>query len=100
MGVKGLPTCQHCHTEWTYGESLKNLMFLKCPYCGEKNFARKQRLRDILFGVITPIFILFIFPLINLPFKWSTAIVLVALAIYIATYPINLKLTKDEEPIF
>lgn len=98
--MKSLPTCQHCKTQWTYGESLKNLFLLRCPHCGEKNYARKFRLRDILFGVGSPIFILFIFPLINVPFVWSTSVVLVALVIYIATYPINLKLTKDEEPIF
>lgn len=95
-----MPTCQHCQTEWTYGESLRNMLFLKCPYCGEKNYARKFRVRDIVFSVVTPIFILFIFPFINLPFKWSTLIVLVALAIYLLTYPIKLKLTKEEEPIF
>lgn len=95
-----MPVCQHCEKEWTYGESLKNLLFLKCPYCHKKNYARKFRLRDILFGVISPIFILFIFPALNVPFRWSSTVVVIALAIYIATYPINLKLTKGEEPIF
>jgi len=95
-----LPTCQHCDTEWTYGESLKRLFTLRCPYCGEKNYARKFRLRDILFSVITPIIILFIFPLINVSFKWSTFSIIILTIIYLATYPINLKLTKTEEPIF
>ncbi|WP_442961212.1 TIGR04104 family putative zinc finger protein [Pseudogracilibacillus sp. SO30301A] len=98
--MKSLPTCQHCKMQWTYTESLKSLFRLRCPYCGEKNFARKQRPRDIIFSVVSMIIILFIFPFLNFTFLWKTVLVFIALAIYIATYPINLKLTKDEEPIF
>lgn len=81
-------------------QSIKNLIFLKCPYCRNKNYARKFRLRDIIFGVVSPIFILFIFPAFNVPFIWSTTMIIIAFIIYIATYPINLQLTKEEEPIF
>lgn len=95
-----MPVCQHCQKKWTYGQSLKNLLWLKCPYCKNRNYARKFRLRDILYGVLNLIFILFIFPALNVPFIWSTTIVIIALIIYIATYPINLKLSKEEEPIF
>src|SRR5690625_2859946 len=95
-----MPICQHCNKQWTYGESLKNLFFLKCPYCQERNYARKFRARDIAFGVAMPIIILFLLPLTSLSFGWRTIIVLCALTVYIATYPIKLQLTKEEEPIF
>lgn len=95
-----MPVCQHCKKEWTYAQSLKNLFWLKCPYCKNRNYARKARPRDIIFGVTNMIFILFIFPMLHIPFKWSTTIVLIGVVIYIATYPINLQLSKEEEPIF
>src|SRR5699024_2738360 len=100
MEVKELPTCKHCETEWSYAESLKNLLTLRCPHCREKNFARKFRLRDIVFGITLPIVILFIFPMFNLSFIWTLTFAAIATAIYLATYPINLVLTKEEDPLF
>lgn len=97
-----MPVCQHCNKQWTYGQSLKNLfkIRLKCPYCKENNYARKFRVRDIVFGVTTPIVMLFILPYTPLSFTWKTTIVFIALFIYMATYPINLQLSKEEEPLF
>src|SRR5690625_3430612 len=100
MEVNLLPTCQHCFSEWTYKQSLKNLLLLKCPYCGEKNYARKFRIRDIIVGVGFPIINLFIFPLMNVSYKWMFLLTVIGLLIYMMTYPINLQLTKDEEPLF
>jgi len=95
-----MPTCQHCKKQWTYFQSIKNLLLLRCPYCKERNYARKFRKRDIAFGVILPIVILFILPLTSLSFIGRTSIVFGAIIVYLATYPIKLTLTKEEEPIF
>lgn len=95
-----LPTCQHCKTGWTYGETLKNLLLLRCPHCGEKNFARKFRPRDIIFGIASSIIILFLFPFFDVSFVWTVLFAVIAIGVYIATYPINLELTKEEEPLF
>lgn len=95
-----LPKCAHCQMDWHYGESVKNLLFLTCPYCKEKNYARKFRLRDILFSLSISIIMLFIFPFMDIPFLWRIIFGMVALIVYLLTYPVNLRLTKEEEPLF
>ncbi|MBO1005498.1 TIGR04104 family putative zinc finger protein [Pseudogracilibacillus auburnensis] len=95
-----MPICKHCNTKWTYKDSLKNMLRYKCPYCGEKNYIRKFRVRDILMMILTPAIVIFILPIFDTPFIGTIAIGLSLIAIYLLTYPINLELTKEEEPYF
>lgn len=98
--MSDLPVCQHCHQQWTYKESLKNMLFMKCPYCGNRNYARKFRTRDIVFSLSVSIIVLFVFPIAEVSLRWTILFAMLALGIYLLTYPIKLHMTKDEEPFF
>lgn len=95
-----MPTCKHCETTWTYIDSLKNMFRYKCPYCGEKNYVRALRVRDILMNISILVIVLLIFPMFELSFGTKMATGFLWVAIYLATYPINLQLSKEEEPFF
>ena len=95
-----LPTCKHCGVTWTYKDSLKNMLRYKCPYCGQKNYVRTFRARDIAMGILSPAIFLFLLPLFELSFSQRTIFLFVILVIYFVTFPINLQLSKEEEPFF
>lgn len=95
-----MPICQYCETTWMYKDWFKSMFRYKCPYCGEKNYVRTFRVRDILMSLSIPVIIIFLLPLFELSFGWKMVIGFFLIAIYLATYPINLQLSKEEEPYF
>lgn len=94
-----LPVCQHCHKQWTYWQALRNSVLLRCPYCKKRNYARKFRRRDFMYSLIAAVIILFILPSLDLSRIWTFVLATIAIAIYMAIYPFNLEMTK-EDPFF
>jgi len=96
-----LPICQHCHTEWTYKDTVGSLFRLQCSYCGKKNhFSRQFRWREPIFFLLVMGINFFILPILNISFILKILIISLILFMYIATLPFGLKLTKEEEPYF
>ena len=91
-----LPVCQHCHTQWTYWQALKNSFFLRCPYCNKRNYAKKFRRRDFMYSLIAAVIILFILPSLDMDRIWTFAWATVAVVIYMAVYPFNLEMTIED----
>jgi len=96
-----LPVCKHCHTKWTYTDTLKNSFRLRCPYCKKKNFfSREFRWREPIFFLFIMVINFFLLPMLSISFWYKTSIILIILIAYIAMTPFGLKLTKHEEPYF
>jgi|SRR5699024_6188853 len=96
-----LPVCQHCHTRWTYIDTLKNLFRLRCSYCGEKNyFSRTFRWREPIFFLFIMGINFFLLPMLSISFGSKLMIILIILFLYLSTAPFGLKLTEKEEPFF
>ncbi|MGM8365484.1 TIGR04104 family putative zinc finger protein [Virgibacillus sp. W0181] len=92
-----LPTCQHCHTPWTYTDTLKNMLQLRCPYCQQKNYlSKKVRMRDALFSLLPiPIMILF-----NVSFPWILGLGANIILVLALIYPYIIQLSKHEDPLW
>lgn len=99
-----MPTCQNCHTKWTWSQTFKkqfNLMGeMTCPYCDEKQYY-SARIRKAS-GVI-PFIIITVIMLGNLIFGPSV-IALIALflilPVYLLVLPFIIELANEEEPLF
>src|SRR5699024_2345907 len=91
-----LPVCQHCHTQWTYWQALKNSFFLRCPYCIKRNYAKKFSRRDFMYSLIDAVIILFILPSFDMGRIWTFAWAMVAVVIYIAVFTFNLEMTNED----
>ncbi len=54
-----MPTCQHCHYEWSYKQTLKMSRTLDpampCPHCGTKQFlSKKARRKTSMLNFLPP----------------------------------------------
>lgn len=96
-----MPTCQHCHTKWTWTQTIKRLFTLTCPYCGQKQYeSASSKQRGGIFGVITPLILLPI--IIGFDVSMGAALILAIMvsAGIFGFYPFILKLSNEEEPFF
>ncbi|WP_249869100.1 TIGR04104 family putative zinc finger protein [Oceanobacillus saliphilus] len=93
-----MPTCQSCGEKWTWGQTIKNIFRLKCPYCGKRQYeSASSRKNSGLFALIP----LLILPLnVWLDFSIGTASILIVIiaAIIIVFIPFILEISNEEEP--
>lgn len=94
-----MPTCSHCHREWTYKQALKQSFRLtkKCPYCGKENYEGNRNRGDIYSFVLILVFIL-ANSIFNIPVAWVIPIVIVYLVSFIFIRPPFMKLYTKQQP--
>lgn len=96
-----MPVCANCQKRWTWGQTIKTLFRLKCPYCGKKQYeTAASRQKNGMFGVVLPLIFLPIIIAFNIPIGTTLVFVILVSGILLAVYPFFLKLSNEEEPFF
>jgi len=94
-----MPTCQNCKREWTWKQTIRRMFYLKCPYCGKKQYESAASKKRTPFGLV-PLIVLPIGVLLN--FQWwlvAGSIGLLTVAI-LCIYPYFLQLSNEEEALW
>ncbi|MBT2217198.1 hypothetical protein KK120_15320 [Virgibacillus dakarensis] len=100
--VKGgepiMPTCQHCHRKWTYGNSIRKMFRIKkrCPYCSKVNYITakaqwRMNLSSLFSFTILPLSIF------DVPIKWVAVTGVSIILIIIGTSPFIEKFSRERE---
>jgi len=96
-----MPTCANCDKKWTWGQTMKTLFRIKCPYCGEKQYeTAASRQKNGIFGVVFPLLFLPIIIGFNIPIGTTFVFLVLVALILLGVYPFMLKLSNEEEPFF
>jgi CXXC-20-CXXC protein len=99
-----LPTCQHCHRNWTWKQTVKKSFTLSnqmtCPFCGEKQYiSSKTRKRSGLLSFIPPLTMLITLLFDTSIFLTISMLIGSGLAL-IGIYPFMIELSNKEEPLW
>ncbi|MGP4073542.1 TIGR04104 family putative zinc finger protein [Piscibacillus sp. B03] len=95
-----MPTCQKCHTEWTWKDSQKVIFQFKkgliCPYCGETQYQTSDSQKRTSLVGMAPLLML---PVVILTDSWFLTISLILLAsiTHLSVIPFLMKLSNNQE---
>lgn len=93
-----MPACQNCGKPWSWGQTIKTLFKLTCPYCGVKQYeSASSRMKSSMFMLI-PLLLLPINVWFQLSFVMIAITAFLLVAIILACYPFILELSNEKEP--
>ncbi|WP_188693111.1 TIGR04104 family putative zinc finger protein [Pullulanibacillus camelliae] len=96
-----MPTCQHCHRQWTRWQTYKSMGKFKrkviCPYCGKHNYiAFKTYQRSSWIGLVILIMEVIMIPF-HVPSVYQFWALFIVLAIGFMLLPAYYELTSEED---
>lgn len=93
-----MPTCQNCHTEWTWLETLKNIFSLTCPHCKTKQYqSASSKKQSMVMNVVFIVIIFFKNVLLDVSLGVEIGIITLLFLLLIGTLPFYLQLANEEE---
>jgi len=98
-----MPTCQNCHEQWNWKQSVK-VMFtldvrLMCPFCGQKqHLTTNSRKRSQILNVVVIPVALFLALMLDVPPVGSFAILIGGFLSAASIYPFLIELSSHAEP--
>ncbi|WP_027965039.1 TIGR04104 family putative zinc finger protein [Halalkalibacillus halophilus] len=100
-----MPTCQNCHTEWSWKETMKASMILDtrmtCPHCQQAQYTSKQtHKRFMIYTPIMLVFVIFLPQIIDLSLTATIAFAVFLIIATLSATPLLLNLSNEEEFLF
>ncbi|WP_106495659.1 TIGR04104 family putative zinc finger protein [Lentibacillus sp. Marseille-P4043] len=93
-----MPTCQHCHHEWTYGETIRKTFRIKkrCPNCHHVNYVTaKSQWRMNLSSLLG--FLIFPLSIFDVSITGIIFIGVCLFMIIVGTFPFIEQFSKEKE---
>ncbi|MFD2209430.1 TIGR04104 family putative zinc finger protein [Virgibacillus halophilus] len=98
-GGEYMPTCSHCHREWTYWQAFKQSFRLTkiCPFCRKENYEGNQKQGGIYSLILVLLFIL-ANSFFDIPIAWVLPIVIIYFVLFTFIRPCFMKLYTKQQP--
>ncbi|SFM06925.1 cxxc_20_cxxc protein [Gracilibacillus orientalis] len=99
-----MPTCQHCHNEWSYKQTFKRLFTLDsamtCPYCDTRQFLTKMAKRKTSILNFPAALVILLPTVVDVSIMISVFSLVLTLTVMAAIYPTLVELSNKEEFMF
>lgn len=98
-----MPTCQNCHSKWSWKQTIKKTFTLdpgmSCPYCGETQYqTQKSKTRNGFFNaiILIPLLINIFF---DIPGVFLLSLFPLLFVLTMSLYPFLVEISSREEYI-